>query len=295
MKAFEVMTAKVYDQKRVENWKHYRAETKLDGVRVICTVNGKGVKFFSRNGRELEMFGHLTADMKKMASIIAGRNKGYDYGVMFDGEMCCPTFNEIGGAIHRKDHTEEKATFFIFHCMPLKLFEAGLDDAPQRVRRDQLINAIGTVLAGNRNTAAFLMVSLPVKDDAHLSSLYKEAIRMKREGLMLKNMEHHWAAKRSHSWMKLKQADTVDVPIVGWKPGKGKYEGTLGALIVDHKGKEVRVSGMNDTMRDALFEKRKKLMSGTMIAEIEYQLITQAGSLRHPRFIRLRPDKEKLK
>lgn len=291
---FEVMRAKEYIAKHVKDWSMCRLEPKLDGVRVICIVESvRKVSFYSRNGRKLDMFSHLESRLVKAWLRLLKISNAYTSGAMFDGEMCGSTFNEIGGAIHRKDHTETSAVYHVFHAMPLSRFKAGHDSLPQWRRRQHLTR----VITPSKRTGVRLVESLQVRHDSHVRSVYERLLRAGYEGAMVKDMGAVWVAKRTRDWMKLKELLTEDLPIIGWKPGKGKFEGTVGAVYVlrtaKGKSKRVSVSGMDDDVRDWLYRNRKKLETGKLIAEIAFQNVTVHGSLRHPRFIKLRRDKEK--
>ena len=92
--------------------------------------------------------------------------------------------------------------------------------------------------------------------------------------------------------MKFKNEATEDVRISGFKEGGAltKYEGMLGAFVVDYYGVSVDVgSGFTDDQRKEFWGNRNSLID-TMI-EISYIERTKDGSLRHPVFERLRPDR----
>lgn len=127
--------------------------------------------------------------------------------------------------------------------------------------------------------------------------------------------------------------ETVDLEVVGVQEGTGKYVGMLGALIVDFNGVDVRVgSGLLDEQRREFWldsvagpeievtylvpnpvfgeppvEKRALHPSGDVtplargpdnvvgsIIEVEYHEVTPDGSLRHPRFVKIRHDKSEV-
>lgn len=287
-KEFNVMLAKDYDPKRVASWKEMYVEPKLDGVRVVVLAGPKGTRFFSRNGRELDMFKHL----KKPFQAIRSKLENYDSSMrhaMFDGEMIAPTFGEVGGAIHRKDYIATECSYHGFCVMPEKLFWRGMDRDPQ-IDRILLLQAI----LSNLDLKGKLTITEPhrVLDDRQVQKAHKQFRRDGFEGTMVKSLTVPWTALRSYDWMKIKDEVTVDVKVIGMKEGKpgSKYVGMCGALIVDHDGVKVRVAGMDDTLREKFWEKPKSIV-GHMI-EVKAQEITAAGSLRHPRFIRMRPDKE---
>ncbi len=63
------------------------------------------------------------------------------------------------------------------------------------------------------------------------------------EGLVVKPFDYRYEKRRSQSWLKMKDILSKDLKVVHYFEGTGKYEGMLGGLIVDHKGKDVRVGG----------------------------------------------------
>lgn len=283
---FKVMLAKDYDPKRVTSWKETYVEPKLDGVRVIVLAGPKSVRFFSRNGRELDMFKHL----KKPFQVLRAKLETQDSSmrnVMFDGEMIADTFTDVGGAIHRKDYIAAECHYYGFCTMPEKLFRRGMDRLPQIERVGMMDWALSKL-----SLKGVIDVPEPhrVLSDGQVKKAHKQFRKDEYEGTMVKNLAVPWTALRTYDWMKIKDEITVDVEVVGMKEGTGKYKGTCGALIVDHEGTRVRVSGMNDALRDKFWEDQGSIVGH--IVEVECQEITAAKSLRHPRFIRIRTDKE---
>ena len=90
--------------------------------------------------------------------------------------------------------------------------------------------------------------------------------------------------------MKLKAFHDADLLIVGFEEGTGKHRGKLGAIIVDHKGVNVKVgSGFSDDLREKIWDDTNTF-KGRMV-EIRYQEITEDGSLRFPTFVCFRNDR----
>ena len=122
-----------------------------------------------------------------------------------------------------------------------------------------------------------------------IMALHSEQLSAGGEGVIVKHPDALYEKKRSYGWLKVKDKQTVDVPVVGWFEGTGKYKGKLGGLIVDVEGVEVRVgTGLSDALRDELW---RESMDGGMeehLVEVAYHEKTPDGSLRHPRFIRFR-------
>ena len=76
--------------------------------------------------------------------------------------------------------------------------------------------------------------------------------------------------KRSHSWIKIKNFRDLEVVIVGWKPGAGRREGSLGSLLlaVPDADRNLRYAGkvgtgFTDTILDQLMTALEPLRSRT--------------------------------
>lgn len=295
MKDFNVMLAKAYDPKRVESWKEMYAEPKLDGVRVVVLVAKAGSmpRYYSRNGRELGMFTHLNPSIRKLCERLhREKMEGLKGGIMFDTEAVGMTFGDVSGAIHTKGTVALTCRLHVFHAMPIASWRAGIDTVPQMDRIEDLICAMDPLIKG-----LSCPIPLRVLDHAQVMKAHQYNRRINPstgkpwfEGTMVKNLNAAWTATRSWKWMKIKEEETVEVTVTGLKEGTGKYVGMCGALICDHKGRRVRVSGMTDVQRKEFFDKPKAII-GKMI-EVSFQEETEGGSLRHPRFQRVRDDKQ---
>jgi DNA ligase 1 len=290
MTDFNLMLAKPYSEKRVEDWSGIHVEPKWDGIRVVAIVDSEGEhKFYSRNGRELLMLDHLKPELFKLGARLHKMNKGYEKAAMFDGEIVNGNgvFEDVSGVIHLKDQQAPHVLYKVFHAMPLELFEKREDRMPQAYRSRCLSEAM--------SYAKYSLVSysppIKVDDDDEVQRFYVKCRQKGYEGAMVKNLNEPWRGKRSWDWMKMKAEETADIRIKGFKPGTGKYEGTLGALICRYKKKTVNVSGMTDEQRDMFWKGQDKFLKRYI--EVTYQNITNQGKLRHPRFKRLRPDKDK--
>lgn len=93
------------------------------------------------------------------------------------------------------------------------------------------------------------------------------------------------------NWVKWKPTPTMDLRVVGYKSGRGKFIGKVGSLRCksDCGSIDVFVGGMTDEMRDEISENRDKYVG--RIVEVAYQYVGSGGGLRHPRFVRWRDDK----
>jgi len=86
-------------------------------------------------------------------------------------------------------------------------------------------------------------------------------------------------------WLKVKSSETHDVVITDLIEGTGQFKGKLGAFMTS-KGKVG--TGFSHADRELYY---KPELVGTVI-EVECMELTEAGKFRHPRFLRLRFDKD---
>ena len=88
----------------------------------------------------------------------------------------------------------------------------------------------------------------------------------------------------------------MDLPIVGYTKGTGRFAGTFGALVLDFKGNGVKVgSGFSNVQRDDLWRNKDNLtgvLCEVKYKEVSYDKSTGAESLQFPVFVGIRNDKE---
>ena len=90
--------------------------------------------------------------------------------------------------------------------------------------------------------------------------------------------------------MKIKPTKTKEFEIIDVLEGSGKYKGKIGAFVIHNGDVKVRVgSGLSDEER-GIFDSADNLIG--RIIEVKYDVETPDGSLRFPRFVGFRPDKE---
>lgn len=96
--------------------------------------------------------------------------------------------------------------------------------------------------------------------------------------------------RQGDKWLKVKPVETHDVLITGAIEGEGKHKRRLGALMTS-KGKVG--TGFSDSEREELWKLCRPPLSGLIGETIEVSCMhfTPDGKFRHPRFIRMRPDK----
>jgi DNA ligase-1 len=264
-------------------------EVKLDGVRVITIVRPNGVvDMFSRNGKELANFPHITEQISKIAS-------QFTEPMVLDGEVMSSSFQDLMKQVHRKsDVQSQDAVLNLFDIVTLEEFESGKSSTNQEKRSEQVYKWHKT----NKDVLPSVAVvghELVDLDTEAGQKRYKEinaqAIAGGYEGIMLKDPEAGYECKRSVAWLKLKPFIEVSLTVVTTEEGTGKNVGKLGALVCEgvDDGKAIRVnvgSGLTDEQRDGFWKFKDDCVG--MVAEVRADAITQnqdgTYSLRFPRF-----------
>lgn len=128
-----------------------------------------------------------------------------------------------------------------------------------------------------------------------IEHFYREIVKNGGEGLVIKNQTAPWENKTSKFQLKMKQEIDVDLKIVGYHAGRGKFTGLVGSVICESADGLLQVdcSGMNDAMRKHITENQEQL-KGTIICVKANSIMENTGkkhSLFLPRFVELREDK----
>jgi DNA ligase-1 len=270
-------------------------EVKLDGVRVVTIVYPDGrVDMFSRNGKELVNFPHVT---EQISAVV--KKTPPPYALVLDGEIMSSSFQDLMTQVHRKsDVKANDAILNLFDMCPLDDFELGFWDKSQTVR-SQMVQTWVEQNHTDLPNVTCLANELVDLDTAEGQLRYKEinaqAVAGGYEGIMIKDPEAGYECKRSVAWLKLKPFIEVSLEVVDVEEGTGRNVGRLGAIVCQgvDDGKTIRVnvgSGFSDSDRDSYWSSRDSLLG--QIVEVRADAVTQnqdgTYSLRFPRFLRFR-------
>lgn len=116
-----------------------------------------------------------------------------------------------------------------------------------------------------------------------LDAYYQARINQGAEGIMLHLKGAKFSTGRSDNLLKLKPYQDAEAKVVGYSPGKGKYHGLVGALIVElPSGQQIKLgSGLSDALRNT------PPAIGTMVT-YRYNGLTKYGKPRFARLLRVR-------
>lgn len=283
----EVQLGSPRDKLRLKNGEKFWLTQKLNGTRATY-INGK---LISRQGIEFKGLEHIIEELS---------NYGEDY--IFDGELIRKNVdglsdNEnftIGTGIINSDEEDKACIEFVIFDMVDKFdfLMRGKSKQDYRIRR----NMLNVIAEDCRNCDSVRVVPvIYYGSDPNMIDHYLEyAESMGWEGLML-NKNAPYVCKRTTDLIKIKKFKYSDLKIVGYEEGTNKYEGMLGAVIVDYKGNTVNVgSGFTDEQREEYWKIREELIG--KIVEVKYKDVTKdkktgLESLQFPIFQRIREDK----
>jgi len=248
----------------------YVCEPKVDGLRVLITadLSTRTVRFETRNGNPMPSLDHLADEV---LDLLAGKDGVWS----LDGEAVSgKSFFTSVGAL-RSDRSADDARVWLFDLPSV--------DGDYSTRRASL----EALFAQSYPTSLLLIPSVSCTPEEAFVRFTSEGF----EGAMVKDTAAPYShGIRSRAWLKVKDADTTDAEIVDVVEGTGKCAGMAGHIVVRCGRRLVSVgTGMDNATRSALLADRSQLIGQT--AEVDFQMKTPQGSLRHPVFVRVRGDK----
>lgn len=128
-----------------------------------------------------------------------------------------------------------------------------------------------------------------VADEAQLQALLREVVQGGGEGLMLRRGDSLHRAGRGDDLLKLKEHDDAEARVIAHIAGQGKYQGQLGALMVETpSGQRFRLgSGFTDGQR------ANPPPVGSWVTYRYRGLHARSGLPRFATFVRVRADEPK--
>lgn len=290
-------TSGAIGQVRGPGWSY---EVKWDGYRALVTVRDGAVTLTSRNGIDLT---RAYPELQELGALVAD-------DCVLDGEIVAldaqgrPSFEQLQ---ERPKSSTIRAQLMLFDVLDIG-GESHLDRpyAERRAALDELVSE-GT----------HVHVPPPLAGTADEAMELSRTLRL--EGIIAKKTASPYRpGTRSTAWVKLKHVQTQEVVIVGWSPGSGNRDGTVGSLLMGvwdndelkYAGKVG--SGFTDrALRDAhaklaKIERRTPQVtdvpavdargahwvSPVYVGEVSYAEWTSTGRLRQPVWKGWRPDKK---
>jgi DNA ligase-1 len=140
-------------------------------------------------------------------------------------------------------------------------------------------------LLNDPHAAVQLIPHRQYSDQAALQQALQSVLQLGGEGLMLHRADSHYRPGRHQDLLKLKPFADAEAVVLSYRPGKGKYRGLMGSLLVkDQQGQQFYIgSGFTD-------QQRKNPPAIGSVISFRHNGFTAYGIPRHARFLRIRAD-----
>ena len=268
-------------------WVH---EIKWDGYRVSVYVDAGKVTIRTRNGHDwtkrFPAIARAAAALKLRSAVLDGE------AVILD-ERGRSSFAELQADLDR--HGSERAVLYAFDL--LFLDGEPLWTKPLYERRLILASIVST-------RSAILLSEDYIGDGA---DLFRLACEQELEGIVSKRLDKPYRGGRSRTWLKTKCVLDGEFVIIGYQPGSGARQATLGALhVASFDGHALRYvgavgTGFSEAVAAILRQKLDAIAAtgcavpGLKVkgavwvapdfrAAVAYRAVTTAGELRHASF-----------
>lgn len=300
---FKVQLSHSFDKYKNSIPKEFTITEKLDGHRTLCVVDDMGfVDFFTRKGNDVLRLTQIEDSVKNWVgkTNILGRAT-FNSGVVLDGEIIVQKgetddlFNETSKII-RKNGEKTGLVFHVFDIIPRETFLSNdmSKPLPYSERRKTLDSLFS--IADDQEWLKLVPALYSGSDTEQIEKIAHDLIEEGKEGAMVNDNSANYQFGRTKSLLKVKEFHSADLVVTGYFEGQGKYEGTLGGLIVDYNGNEVKVgSGFTDEQRDEYWARRDEMINRIVQIDFFSESTNQNNdeiSLRFPTIKGIREDKD---
>lgn len=290
------MRCSLKDKSNMKKWKWEDgiiSQTKADGMFINAIVGVDGVQWMTRNGQTFPE-GSLGTVLNSEALRVLEPNRVY-MGELLVIENNAVLPREVGnGALNSvlkggSFEPDQQPILKVWDVVSVGDWRTGSSVYEYNLRladcksipESQVITVIDTMYVYSMREA---MVH------------YRQLVAQGEEGTILKHPELLWKDGTSKDAVKLKVEADVDLLVVGFEQGRGKFAEMVGSLTCETAdgGIRVNVSGFTDGMRKHITEHVQEWIGNKIITVRAND--TMAGepvsSLFLPRFVEVREDKD---
>ncbi len=269
------------------------ATEKLDGIRRILVKEKGRCRLYSRSGIEDKGLVEIIEEAKYLPD-----------NTVYDGELLAIgtyensiALRQATNSIANRKGIRTGVSFNIFDIIPLDEFKKGKskynalnrklllgamfgDDGIQHLHDDWAKMMVAFDLGYKFKTIKAVPILGVVNTEEEIAELVMPIWKRGGEGIMLNTFEGYYELKRSNSLLKVKYVESMDLKVVDVQEGTGKYEGMLGALIVDYKGYRVGVgSGFSDEERRRFWDNPEEIIGKTIEVDTFGESKDQLGNV----------------
>ena len=286
---FDVMLGTSIEKCKLNGNEWISISQKLNGTR--CSFIGN--KCMTRQGKEYIGLQHIIDDLVALGyedSFIDGELRYKNEEGLSDSE----SFQKGTGIAMSKDKEKIQLKLIIFDILPLNEFWAGKSNDTYSKRRKALnlldlqiqdmgcknVEVVRQLYAGTDHSEIWRWLDIAEENDW--------------EGVML-NLDTPYECKRTKNLIKVKKFFSCDIRCTGVEEGSGRNKGTLGAMVCDYKGFEVRVgSGFSDADRKHFWSNPEDVVGHIVSVKYKEETSNKDGgvSIQFPVFETVRFDKD---
>ncbi len=195
-----------------------------------------------------------------------------------DGELWIARgrFDELSGIVRRK--TPGKLDW---REVSYRVFDLPKDPGVFQIRYDNLKN----IVSKSNSKYLFLVEQSTIKDEQTLMDSLQAIVAQGGEGMVLQRKNAFYQGKRSDDLIKLKVWQDAEATVIKHLPGKGKYTGVMGSILVEtDDGIQFRLgTGFTDAQRQS------PPKPGSRVT-YKYNGVSSSGRPRFASFMRIRVD-----
>ena len=203
----------------------WRFEGKWDGIRALATVGPAGLTLHSRAGND---FTRSYTEVAELTELLDGHSAVLDGEIVVLDEAGITSFSRLqqrmnlaGARDIARMRREMPVQYWLFDVLWLdgvSLLRKRYDD------RRRVLEALP--LSGE-------VCRVPEQLGGSVEEALQGSVRRKWEGIVAKRADSQYMpGRRSRTWFKMKNFRTREVVVVGWRPGAGRREGSVGSLLV---------------------------------------------------------------
>ncbi len=202
----------------------WRFEGKWDGIRAIATVGPDGLTLHSRTGNDVTT---TYPELAVLADLLEGHT------AVLDGEIVAleagrTSFHELQqrmNLVRGRDVARLMRTVPVQYWLFDVLYLDGISLLDKRYEdRRRILEALP--LHGR-------VCQVPPQLTGTVREALRDSADRRWEGIVAKRTDSTYQpGRRSRHWIKIKNFRDLEVVVVGWSPGAGRREGTIGSLLL---------------------------------------------------------------
>ena len=286
-----MLANKYFEHADVVTGQAFAITEKLDGIRCLAVVrHGEKPVLYSRQGKVITGLSEIESELSEIAV-------RHNYEYVLDGELLIRNrdgypskeqYKRTMKIVSSDAAHKTGITFNAFDCISPDAFYTKTCTTPYYLRRQKL-----DVLLERTNFVKPVPILYSGKDIGKIKELVDYQRGIGHEGVMINLLLAPYEFKRSNNLLKVKVMQDADLKIIGFTEGEGRFEGMLGALVVDYKGTPVGVgSGLMQSDRVHIWNNQDLYLG--RVAKIRYfeETVDTNGipSLRFPVFEEIREE-----